>query len=139
MTYFNDFFHVILWFPSHKIFYFDPCWHTKCCRRILAVLSVCVGTFKNSQADSQTKNILNSFLLKASFSTILRCERRNKMPLKQLSDGRTVYTVAYHATKKPISVPGWLGMYERTILMKKQFWWMNILMMKTESEWKWKT
>ena len=37
VIYVKDFFHVIPFFHSHNFFYFDPCWHTKSCRRMLAV------------------------------------------------------------------------------------------------------
>ena len=39
MIYLNDFFCAIFSFHSHEIFYFDPCWHTNSCRRMLSVLN----------------------------------------------------------------------------------------------------
>ena len=39
IMYFNGSFNILFHFFSHEIFYFDPCWHSKSCLRVLAVLS----------------------------------------------------------------------------------------------------
>jgi len=39
MIYLNDLFYVFIYFYSHRIFYFYPCWHTKSCCLRLAVLT----------------------------------------------------------------------------------------------------
>ena len=40
MIYLNNLFNIILYFYLHEIFNFDPCWHSKSCLQMLAVLCI---------------------------------------------------------------------------------------------------
>ena len=48
MISFNDSFFVFFNSYSHRIFFFDPCWHTKSCRPVLAVIIETLNTYKIS-------------------------------------------------------------------------------------------
>ena len=72
MIYFNNFSNIIFDFYSHKIFYFDPCWHTIFCLRMLAVVCTLILGWKTMIEVSKTSLTLRMTSFIRSISWRLR-------------------------------------------------------------------